>query len=343
MNKQASILLNFISSSLCGSGGGLQEPATQSSHVQRLIHSLLARNLRTAEGFEYLGRQLAALIRRLYFARQIEEVEQVSQVMLALPLLKELKAIALHYQALCTWKRGNTDEALFSLQGIAEEATPLYKAQVLSSTGAVYLSEGEFDAALSHYFAAARAANDRDLLTFAASQKMIAVIHSIYGDHQHALADLERLFPIVRAIAKYCPAFYYEFLNSYAVELSEVGRLAEAQNICAVTLASPFAAAYPEFAQTRDELAAKRTAATPSTIAVPAALETVSLPQAQVEPQREPARARSTISLVLRRSYSLTRLRTPLTTPSVGIAVNRQITLDWLAESTLPRGPPVLL
>lgn len=341
MNKQASILLNFMSSSFCGSGGGLQEPATQSSHVQRLIHSLLARNLRTADGFEHLGRQLAALIRHLYYARQIEAVEPVSQLMLALPTSKEVKAIALHYQALCTWKRGNTDEALFSLQGIAEEATPFSKSRVLYSTGAIYFGQGDFDTALSYHFAAARVAIDRDLLTFAASQKMIAVVHSIYGDHQQALADLERLFPIVRAVAKYCPAFYYEFLNSYAVELGEVGRLTEAQNVCAVTLTSPFAAAYPEFAQTRDELAAKRTEATPSIIAVPAAPEIIPLTQAEAEVEPEPARARSAIFITLRKVYSLPRALTRETITR-NTTVSARTILKQLAYSTLPRSPPAL-
>ena len=171
---------------------------------------------------------------------------------------------------------------------------------------------------------------------------MTAVVRSIYGDHQQSLNDLERLFPIVQVFARHCPAFYSEFLNSYAVELGEVGRIAEAQNVCAITLASPFAAAYPEYAQTRDELAAKRTAATPSIIAVPATTpEIVSELQPQVETKPEPARARSTILLKLRRLYFLSRVLT--TADHVGIHfVSTRTIRDRFTESILPRGPPAL-
>jgi hypothetical protein len=40
----------------------------------------------------------------------------------------------------------------------------------------------------------------------------------------------------------------------YAVELGEVGRSKEALEICRITLASPFAFAYPEWLATRDDL-----------------------------------------------------------------------------------------
>lgn len=229
------------------------------------------------------------------------------------------------------------------VEQIIEAASSIYQAQSLFSIGTIHHRQGQLEAALPHYLAAARVARERDLLTFAASQKMIAVIRSIYGDHQQALNDLERLFPLVRSIARHCSAFYYDFLNSYAVELGEAGRLEEARAACAFAVASPFAAAYPEFAQTRDELAARRTAATPSIIAVPAtAPEIISSAQAQVEPEPEPARARSTISLKLRRSYSLTRVLTPTSNSAVISFVSMHLILDRLAESTLPRGPPVL-
>ena len=43
---------------------------------------------------------------------------------------------------------------------------------------------------------------------------------------------------------------YFDYLNSLAVELGEVGRIQEAQNICQITLASPYAFAYPEWRET---------------------------------------------------------------------------------------------
>jgi hypothetical protein len=229
------------------------------------------------------------------------------------------------------------------LSYVIDEAPPHYQAQGVLTVGATYFGQSEFEAALPHYFAAARIAREHDVQTFVTAQRMIAVVHSIYGDHQRALDDLERLFPIGRAIAKHYPTSYYDFLNSYALELGEVGRIAEAQNVCAITLASPFAAAYPEYIQTRDELAARRTAATPSIIAVPAtAPEIVASSQAQIEPEPTPARARSTISFKLRR-YGLLACVLPIVPAGTILSfVSAQIILDRLADSTLPRGPPAL-
>jgi len=113
---------------------------------------------------------------------------------------------------------------------------------------------------------------------------MIAIVRSIHGDHKQALKDIENLFPLVSVIAKRYPPLYYSFLNSLAIELGEVGRIQEAKAVCEIAFKSPFAAVYPEFAQTRDELEAKRTCATPSVVAVSVA----SLPKAQPEPQAKP-------------------------------------------------------
>jgi Cohesin loading factor. len=341
MNEQASILFN-MSVSFSGNSAGKVELSAPPSYLQRWIYAALARSLYTQEGFELLGRQLAAITRHAYFTRQTGAMKEASQLMLALPLSKELESVAHYYQAICAWKQGNADEARQILNQVIDAAIPNYQAQGLLTIGATYFGQGEFEAALPHYLAAIRIAKEHDAQTFATAQRMIAVVRSIDGNHQRALDDLERLFPLVRAIAKHYPTSYYDFLNSYAIELGEVGRIAEAQNVCAVTLASPFAAAYPEYTQTRDELAAKRTAATPSIIAVPAAPEIIASSQAQVEPEPEPARARSTILLKLRRSYPLTRVLTTAPHSAVILLVSTQTILDQLAYSTQPRSPPPL-
>lgn len=341
MNEQATILFN-ISVSFSGDSAGKVGLSAPPSYLQRLIYAALTRSLYTTEGLELLGRQLAAIARHAYFARQTETMKEASQLMLALPLSRELKSAAQYYQAIGSWKQGSVDEARQMLSYVIDEASS-YQAQGLLTVGATYFGQGEFEAALPYYIAAARVAGDRDLQTFATAQKMTAVVRSIYGDHQQALADLERLFPIVRTVAKHHPACYYDFLNSYAIELGEAGRIVEAQNVCAITLASPFATAYPEITQTRDELAAKRTAATPSIIAVTAAVpEIIASSQAQIEPEPTPARARSTISLKLRRYGLLACALTIVPTGTILSLVSAHIILDQLADSTLPRGPPAL-
>jgi len=331
-----------MSFSFSGNCAGKVEVSVPHSYLQRSIHAALARSLYTREGFEVLGRQLATIARHAYFARQMDTVEQASQLMLALPLSKELKSIAQYYQAICTKQKGDFASAKRLFEVVAENATSPYRSRAILSIAATYFDSGEIENALSSYLAAARAARESDFLTLTQAQWMAAVIRSIYGDHKQVLDDFERLFPAIQAIRKYYPATYYNFLNSYAVELGEVGRISEAQNVCDITLASPFAAAYPEFAQTHDELAARRTAATSSIIAVPAAPEIISSAQAQVEPEPAPARARSNISLKLRRSYLHRRVLTTMPNSAVIPLVSTLPILDWLAESIWPRGPPIL-
>jgi tetratricopeptide (TPR) repeat protein len=348
MNEQANILFNFdISSSISGQSAGKIELSLPPSYLQSSLYAALARRLYTREGFELLGRRLAAIARHANAARQMDVVEQASQLMLALPLSEKLKAVAHHYQALYIWRQGDVEGARQILGRVIDTASPLYQARGLSSIGATYFVEGDFEASLSHYFAATCVAREHDIPTFVTAQRMIAVVRSIYGDHRQALADLEGLFPLARTIGKYHPTCYYGFLNSYAVELGEAGYIKEAQNVCAVALASTFAAAYPEIAQTRDELEAKRTAATPSVVAVPAAIPEIipaseAQAEAQAEPEPEPARARSTIYLKIRRACLSTRLMAAMPEGSVITCTSRPAILDRLSESTLPRGPPAL-
>ncbi len=72
------------------------------------------------------------------------------------------------------------------------------------------------------------------------------------GFHKQSWKDLERITPLVR----YSPPIErFQYLNSLAVELTEVGRIEEASNISRIVLASPFAFAYPEWRETGQELA----------------------------------------------------------------------------------------
>jgi tetratricopeptide (TPR) repeat protein len=340
MNEQASILFN-MSSSFSGNSTGKIDISTQPSYRQYPILALLARSIYEREGFESIGLRLASIARHAYFSRQTEVMEQASQAMLTLPLSQNLQSVAHYYQAVGEWKRGNADKAQQILNRVVDTASQPHRAQGLLSNGAIYFVQGKFEEAFQNYFAAASFAREVDLQTFVTAQRMLAVIQGLYGDHQRALSDLERLYPIFRSVSKYYPTCYHDFLNSYAIELGEVGRLVEAQNVCAITLASPFAAVYPEFAQTRDELAAKRTAATPSVVAVPALPEVIPSPQAEAEPQ--PARKRSTIALKLGRLCSPTRTLTLKKTKSIATGIRVRTILDQLAYSISPRSPPALL
>jgi hypothetical protein len=95
-------------------------------------------------------------------------------------------------------------------------------------------------------------------------------VKSLEGDHEGALRTLETLWPVINAVAKYHPLYFYFYHNELAFELAELGRIEEAKETLSVALASPFAAAYPEWSKTRDELEARRTTATRSIVPVAA-------------------------------------------------------------------------
>lgn len=336
MNRQASNLLNFIDSSFSGNHLALQDASAQHFYYQRLIYASLSHSICAAEGFQILGRQLAGIAHQAYSLRQIDTLDQASQIMLALPISTQLKGIAHYYQAICAKRKNDFDGALLWLESASEQAPQQYKGRVLLTAAAIYHARGEIDAALQFCVAAGKAATNCDLLTLVESHRDIAIIRSIQGDHKQALADLEQLFPIVRSISKRYPLLYYSLLNSLAVELGEVGRIEEAKAACSIALASPFAAAYPEIAQTRDELAAKRNSATPSIVAINRA------PSSQIQPNRKAEPVRSlAISWLACAKFLFQRSAFPVsaTAPTGVIAVSQNL-LERVRYSINPRSPP---
>lgn len=285
-NKQANIL--FIPTSISGYRGEPQTPLTRCDSYQQLIYSELARSKYTIEGFQVLGRRLACIARHAYLANRLDAVEEASLLLRALPISSQ--GIADYYQAVCTWRRGDSDSARRILERVVEESPRQYRARALQIIGLTYHQHGDVDAALPLYVAAGRIAANSDLLTLAESQQMIAVVRSVHGDHKQSLADLERLFPLLRVIRKDYPPAYYRFLNHLAVELCEVGRLGDAEATLSIALASPFVHSYPEWSATRDEIAEKQKAASPSTVAIPRSFQAKTLIQVRVECSR-PARA----------------------------------------------------
>ena len=266
-------------------------------------------------------------------------VEQVTQVMLALPISDELKNVGLFFQAKSLSRRKDFNQARQILESIVEKSTPVYRARAFQCIGATYFESGQPNQALPFYVTAGKIAADCDLVTAVESQKMISVVRSIHGDHKQALALLEKLFPLVRALGKYYPVTYYDFLNSLAVELGEVGRLNEAKAACSIALASPFAPAYPEWIESRDEIKTKRTSATPSVIAFSQA------PEAKPAPKPEPKKNAASVEAVAFNWLSVYLIsQRAITSIAVDAAIgNNESTqgiLDRLGKSIRTRAPP---
>jgi hypothetical protein len=141
----------------------------------------------------------------------------------------------------------------------------------MQTLGAVFKLQGDLDAAVKLHLEAGRLAvsnGTSDLLTAFFVRKNLAVLKSIEGDHFGALVDLEQIGPIAKTVGRYHPYVYYDYQNSLAVELSELGRLEEAAHASGISLSSPLVVRYPEWHQTFDEIVLKSRCASSSTVPV---------------------------------------------------------------------------
>ena len=199
-----------------------------------------------------------ALSEHTYITRKMDVVAQVGRTLSSLPLPLEYRNVGYYYQSLCLGHRGEFDTARGSYEILLDRVPLSFRARVMMSMGGVALDSGDTESAYRCSIEAFKLASSRgsyDLLTLIRSQTMMAILNSLQGNHAGALADLENLFPMVHTASLKHPVLYYDHLNSLAVELGELGRIAEAQNASRIALACPFTSAYSEWRETSEELA----------------------------------------------------------------------------------------
>jgi tetratricopeptide (TPR) repeat protein len=204
-----------------------------------------------------LGDRLVALADHAYCLRQMETVEHIAGLLSALPLGREFEAAASYYKALCLQRQKRFSEARHLLEQVACNGPFSFRAKAMVSIGATYCLLGDYDSSVPLYAEAARAAFDKDaydLTTIIQVQRMVSVVQSIDGNHHGAINGLEKISPLIQVISRWQPYLYFEHLNSLAVELSEVGRVEEAKRASEITLASPYASAYPEWRETYHDI-----------------------------------------------------------------------------------------
>lgn len=227
------------------------------------------------EALTRLANRLIAMADHALDFKQTDQAEQISHILMNAPLPTEYRNIGQYYLACCIKRRGESDAARVRLERLAESpATPLpFRARALQAVGIIHQVAGDFQEALRFYLPATDAASTRhgnDLLTTTYARWMMAAVRGISGDNAGALADLEKLLPIVRLVAPEHPWTLYGYVNSLAVELGEVGRLEEARRASQFALRSAYAPLYPEWHETRDEIAWKSRRASASVVPVPA-------------------------------------------------------------------------
>jgi tetratricopeptide (TPR) repeat protein len=237
----------------------LPKGSEQGGFYQQLAQ-VLTKAIQNEQYLTELGRWLVAVADRAYVLRRMEIVEEASRILMSLPLSRNFENIARFYQAYGLKRRGQFDEARSLFEQIVEEVPPGYKARAILALGSTAFDSGDYQSALPFYNEASKVttySKTYDSLAAFSSLHMLAVIKSIDGDYRGALVDLEKMAPMVRTARLLYPPTYYTYLNSFAIEMAEVGRLEEAQNISRIVLASPYTSAYPEYRETWDEIQLK--------------------------------------------------------------------------------------
>jgi hypothetical protein len=248
----------------------IQKQAGYGRLYQQIVSSLI-QDTYSKQFFTDLGNSLADLADQLYRLRRMEDVEQVSQLLLNLPLASEYKIVGHHYEALGLYQKGKITEARTVLEYVAEHGPPNYRARALLCMSATFYANNDFQSVAQYCVKANRAAVGNgwcDHRTVLESQRNLILLKSFEGDHQGAVTDLERMFPFVRAISRWHPDLFCSYLNSFAVELGEVGRLEEARRVSDKALASPYAKVYKVVQDTSNEIAVKLRRASRSAIVV---------------------------------------------------------------------------
>jgi len=232
--------------------------AIRKPELNHQISQALIRLTNRRQSFEILAARLITIADRAYPFRQMDVVEQASDILLNLPLPREFKSIANYYKGFCIKRRGQFEAARALFEQVADDAPLRYRARAIIALGSIAFDSSDYQSAMPLYIEGGRAAllaREFDPLAAYYTQFMLAILKSVDGDHRGTLKDLERIFPLVRAIGSYYPPIYYNYLNSLAVEFLEVGQLTEAQNVSKIVLASPYAAAYPEYRETGIDIA----------------------------------------------------------------------------------------
>ena len=211
--------------------------AVQAGFYQQLLSGIA--------DYKQLGSRIVNGLKAAQAFRQVDKVRELSSLLINIPV-KEYQIIAQYYLIWCQCRELKYNTA--SLESIIEE-TRTYKANALTCRGTVEWYKGNNESALYFYNEALRASPT--ISEYVDLSKAIAVLKAQEGFHNSAIKALENLIPIIRYAE---PVVYYDVLNSYAVELCEVGRLQEAKNISSLAVSSPFGPYYPEWQETYSEV-----------------------------------------------------------------------------------------
>jgi tetratricopeptide (TPR) repeat protein len=255
ITTKATVQSLFIASS--SFKGGEVEFLLQNRY-QRILLPIITASHRL-DGLKKAAHQLEHIAKTAFRTRQIELLDHVTRLMQGLALPGQ-EIVSAYYRAHYIKQRGRYTEARALFQRVAERGAPSYRARALQCIGATYYHIGNIDEAVSFCVLADRVASQDDSLVKLRSHWMIANARVVQEDHRHALRMFRSLEPVVTWLSVGHPSLQGDFLNDIAFALGEAGRIEEGLQLVRVALSSPYAPRFPHWAETKNELEAKREA-----------------------------------------------------------------------------------
>ena len=201
-----------------------------------------------------LASRLIRIGEQAHLLRQFDKVTEVGLLLSNLPV-KRYQAIGYYFQAVASSCGGNADQdkAGRFFQLAVDTAPDSYKVKALVSLGTLAIRRNDLDSA-ARYFQETIKTERLGTMSLQAIRGM-SILKSIEGFHRSAITDVERILPLVGTAPL---RVRLDCLNSYAVELSEVGRLQEAESVSSLVIASPLAHYYPQWQETFLDVRLKR-------------------------------------------------------------------------------------
>jgi len=220
-----------------------------------------------------LSNRLTKIADNAHCARRFDIVSDIGDLLLKLAESKHSECVARFYRALAI-NKGTLGDRTFAggiLEQISECAPARYRARVMLALGGNSFAASDYRIAATWYKETMKLLTRERLFdptTLYFASRMMAVIKSLYGDHRGAVGDLEQMLPLVRMAGLQLPYAYYDYSNTRAVELTEVGRLEDARRAADFALSSKYATAYPEWSETSNAIAQRARRASRNTVAI---------------------------------------------------------------------------
>ncbi|HYP25538.1 MAG TPA: hypothetical protein VE262_02375, partial [Blastocatellia bacterium] len=156
--------------------------------------------------YDQLGNRLIHLAERARAFKQIDVLSELALILSNLPL-KHYQSIGQYYLALTICRNGSGDleQAATLFEKVASDGPLVYRAEAMLSLSSIACFNQQPDETVRYCLEAAKAGN---FGTTIKALKGIAILKGLEGNHQSAVDDFEKLYPMFGHASPY---IYFDF------------------------------------------------------------------------------------------------------------------------------------